>query len=128
MLCSCGFSNTFKRQQAALMVHLNTMDRSVSSFTLRFLLLNTQDTGNKSKSFMKPLGLFRLQNLLALLTHEQDEAGPLVELHGVGLAELQHRPGVPGEEAALGVVQHLHAALSRDHVTFRVKQDQRGNT
>lgn len=66
--------------------------------------------------------------LLALLTHEQDEAGPLVELHGVGLAELQHGPGVPGEEAALGVVQHLHAALSRDHVTLRVQEDQRGNT
>lgn len=51
-----------------------------------------------------------------------------MELHGVGLAELQHRPRVPGEEAALGVVQHLHAALSRDHVTLRVQQDQRGNT
>lgn len=63
-----------------------------------------------------------------LLTHKQDEAGPLVELHGVGLAELQHGPRVPGKEPALGVVQHLHAALSRDHVTICVQQDQRGNT
>lgn len=59
------------------------------------------------------------------LTHEQDEAGPFVELHGVGLAELQHRPGVPGEEPALRVVQHLHTTLSRDHVPLRVQQDQR---
>ena len=63
-----------------------------------------------------------------LLTDKQDEAGPLVELHRVGLAELQHRPGVPGEEPALRVVQHLHPALSRDHVALRVQQDQRGNT
>lgn len=62
------------------------------------------------------------------LTHKQDEAGPLVELHGVGLAELQHGPRVPGKEPALRVVQHLHAALSRYHVTFCVQQNQRGNT
>lgn len=62
------------------------------------------------------------------LTHKQDEAGPLVELHSVGLAELEHGPGVPGEELALRVIQHLHATLSRDHVTFCVQQDQCGNT
>lgn len=62
------------------------------------------------------------------LTHKQDEAGPLVELHGVGLTELQHWARVPGEEPALGVVQHLHPALSRDHVTFCVQQDQGGDT
>lgn len=58
------------------------------------------------------------------LTHEEDEAGPFVELYGVGLAELQHRSRVPGEEPALWVVQHFHAALSRDHVPFCVQQDQ----
>jgi len=63
-----------------------------------------------------------------LLTHKQDEAGPLVELHGVGLAELQHGPRVPRKEPALRVIQHLHAALSRDHVTLCVQQNQRGNT
>lgn len=63
-----------------------------------------------------------------LLTHKQDEAGPLVELHRVGLAELQHGPGVPGKEPALRVVQHLHPALLRDHVTLGVQQDQRGDT
>lgn len=62
------------------------------------------------------------------LTHEQDEAGPFVKLHGVGLAQLQHRPRVPGKEAALWVVQNLHTALSRDHVTFCVQQDQRWDT
>lgn len=65
---------------------------------------------------------------MAGLTHKQDEAGPLVKLDGVGLAELQHRPRVPGEEPALRVVQHLHAALSRDHVPFCVQQDQRWDT
>lgn len=62
------------------------------------------------------------------LTHKQDEAGPFVELHGVWLAELEHGPRVPGKEPALWVVQHLHPALSRDHVTLRVQQNQRGNT
>lgn len=62
------------------------------------------------------------------LTHKQDEAGPFVELHGIWLAELEHRPRVPGKEPALWVVQHLHPALSRDHVTLRVQQNQRGNT
>lgn len=62
------------------------------------------------------------------LTHKQDEAGPLVELRGVGLVQLEHGPRVPGEEPALWVVQHLHPALPRDHVTLRVQQDQRGNT
>lgn len=62
------------------------------------------------------------------LTYKQYQAGPLVELHGVGLAELKHGPGVPGKEPALRVVQHLHAALSRDHVTLCVQQNQRGNT
>lgn len=63
-----------------------------------------------------------------LLTHKQYQAGPLVELHSVGLAELEHGPRVPGKEPALWVVQHLHAALSRDHVTLCVQQNQRGNT
>lgn len=63
-----------------------------------------------------------------LLTHKEHEAGPLVELHGVGLAELQYGPGVPGEKPALWVIQHLHTALSRDHVTFRVQQNKGGNT
>lgn len=62
------------------------------------------------------------------LTHKQDKAGPLMELHGVGLAELEHGPGVPGEEPALRVIQHLHAALSRDHVALCVQQNQRGYT
>lgn len=65
---------------------------------------------------------------LCLLTNKQDEAGPLVELHSIGLGQLQHRPGVPGEESTLRVVQHLHPALSRDHVTLWVQQNQRGNT
>lgn len=58
------------------------------------------------------------------LTHEQDEAGPFVELHSVGLAEFLDGPRVPGEESALRVVQHFHTALSRDHVPFGVQQDQ----
>lgn len=65
---------------------------------------------------------------MAALTHEQHKAGPLVELHGVGLVELEHGPRMPWEEAALRVVQHFHAALSRDHVTLSVEQNQRGNT
>lgn len=63
-----------------------------------------------------------------LLTHKEYETGSLVELHGVGLAQFQDGPGVPGEEPALEVVEHLHAALSRDHVSFCVQQNQGGNT
>lgn len=51
-----------------------------------------------------------------------------MELYGVGLAELQHGPRVPGEEPALWVVQHFHAALSRDHVPFCIQQDQGWDT
>lgn len=76
-----------------------------------------------------PHGAYRGSVVIArLLTHKQDKAGPLVELHGVGLAELENWPGVPGEEPALRVVQHLHAALSRDHVTLCVQQNQCGYT
>lgn len=63
-----------------------------------------------------------------LLTHEKYEAGPLVQLHGVGLVELEHWPRVPGKEPALRVVQHLDAALPCDHVTLRVQQNQGGDT
>lgn len=63
-----------------------------------------------------------------LLTHKQDEAGPLVELHRIGLAELQNRSRVPGKESAFWVIQHLHTALSCDHVTLSVQKNQRRNT
>ncbi|KAG9330333.1 hypothetical protein JZ751_025674, partial [Albula glossodonta] len=35
------------------------------------------------------------------LTHKQHQTGPLVQLHGVGVLELQDGPRVPGEHAAL---------------------------
>lgn len=57
-------------------------------------------------------------------TYKENEAGALIELHSVGVCQLQHGLGVPGELAALDVVQHLHPALPRDHVSLGVQHDQ----
>lgn len=51
-------------------------------FPLCFLLLNKQDTKKWIQILNETVG----SSSLALLTYEEDEAGPLVELHGVGLA------------------------------------------
>lgn len=64
------------------------------------------------------------RSLGTLRTYEEDEAGALVELHGVGICQLQHGLGVPGELAALDVVQHLHPALPCDHLPLGVQHDE----
>lgn len=57
-------------------------------------------------------------------TYKENEAGALIQLHGVGVCQLQHGLGVPGELVALNVVQHLHPALPRDHVSLGVQHDE----
>lgn len=55
------------------------------------------------------------------LTYEQNQAGPFMQLHGVGFAELQNGSRVPREEPTVGVIENLHPPLSRDHVTLCVQ-------
>lgn len=59
-----------------------------------------------------------------LHTYKENEAGALIQLHGVGVRQLQHGFGVPGELVALDVVQHLHSPLPRDHIPLGVQDDE----
>lgn len=59
-----------------------------------------------------------------LHTYKENEAGALIQLHGVGVRQLQHGLGMPGELAAFNVVQHLHPPLPRDHVSLGVQDDE----
>lgn len=53
-----------------------------------------------------------------LHTYKENEAGALIQLHSIGVRQLQHRLGVPGELAAFDIIQHLHSPLPRDHVSL----------
>lgn len=65
--------------------------------------------------------------LLGLHTYKKDEAGALVELHGIGVGELQHGFGVPRELPAVLIIQHLHAPLPRDHFPLWVQHNEGGD-
>lgn len=60
-------------------------------------------------------------------TYKKNEAGALIQLHSVGVCQLQHGLGVPGEVAALDVVQHLHPALPCDHLPLAVQDNESGD-
>ena len=64
---------------------------------------------------------------LQLHTYKKDEAGALVELHSVGVRELQHGLRVPRELPAVLVIEHLHPTLPSDHFPLRVQHDERGD-
>lgn len=59
-----------------------------------------------------------------LHTYKENEAGALIQLHSVGVRQLQHRLGVPGELAAFDIIQHLHSPLPCDHVSLGVQDDE----
>lgn len=59
-----------------------------------------------------------------LHTYKENEAGALIQLHSIGVRQLQHGLGVPGELAAFDVVQHLHPPLPRDHFSLGVQDDE----
>lgn len=60
-------------------------------------------------------------------TYKQDKAGALVELHSIGVGELQHGLGVPRELPAVLIIQHLHSPLPRDHLPLGVQHDEGGD-
>lgn len=62
---------------------------------------------------------------LQLHTYKKDEAGALIELHSVGVRELQHGLRVPRELPAVLIIEHLHPALPSDHLPLRVQYDER---
>lgn len=66
--------------------------------------------------------------LLPLLhTYKKDEAGAFVELHSVGVRELQHGLRVPRELPAVLIIEHLHPALPSDHLPLGVQHNESGD-
>lgn len=62
-----------------------------------------------------------------LHTYKKDEAGAFVELHSVGVRELQHGLRVPREFPAVLIIEHLHPALPSDHLPLGVQHDESGD-